>query len=104
MEMTKKNRDLIITTLYEKCSEGEISVSQREKLIQKVNSMLVVSESAKKNDNYVNITNDTELSSLEKYKMFKESVYTKYSNGDITLEQREELLEKARDRFYEITE
>lgn len=104
MEMTKEKRDLIITTLYERCSNGEISCTQREKLIQKVNSMFVVKESTELPNDQINTTNTKEYSPTEKYSMFKESVYKKYNNKEITLEQREELLEKARDKFFTISE
>lgn len=102
MEMTKEKRDKIITTLYERCSKGEISCEQRETLIRKTNSMFVVSESTERPETTVN--NTKELSPKEKYNAVKSAVYTKHSNGEITLEQREELLEKARDRFCTISE
>ena len=100
MKMTKEKRDLIKDTLYERCSNGEISCAQREKLIQKMNSMFVVSESTNQTTN----TEEREFSPVEKYNMFKESVYEKYNKKQITLEQREELLERARDRFFTVSE
>jgi hypothetical protein len=103
MEMTKEKRDTIIDTLYERCSNGEISISQREALIQKTNSLFITTESSNlstESEEDTLIETKTYISPKEKYHMFKESVYKKYSSGEITLEAREELLEKARDKFF----
>jgi hypothetical protein len=103
MEMTKESRDTIITSLYEKYGKGEISATQREQLIQKVNSKFytemtaVTTEKAKSDDKPEKKTK--ELSSKEKYDLFKTTVYDKCKNGEITEEFREELLEKAREKF-----
>ena len=131
MTMSKENRDTIISSLYERCSNGEISVSQREALIQKTNSMFFATEFSKQNtsneDNVVeeSVENNIEettveesvdeeiidssivesnLSPKEKYNLFKESVYERYSKGDIGITVREELLEKARDKFFTFSE
>lgn len=97
MLMTKEKRDTIVSALYERCSNGEISIDQREKLIQKTNSMFIVNETETHN---VKESAQVELSPKEKYNMFKESVYKKYADGEINAEAREMLLEKARDRFF----
>lgn len=102
MEMTKEKRDLIITNLYDRCAKGEISRNQREKLIQKTNSMFTATESAVETES-VNTTEMEKNSPKEKYEMFKESVYKKFSNGEITIETREILLEKARDTFFTLS-
>lgn len=109
MKMTKEVRDTLVTTLYEKCANGEISRDQRELLIQKANSMFVAEASVQTEETPVEETPVVEeareeLSPKEKYNIFKESVYEKYTEGKITLEQREELLEKAREKFLSITE
>lgn len=105
MEMTRTKRDAIITSLYERCSKGEISVAQRESLIQKTNSMFIATESTKEPVvDTVNEEKQLEISPMDKYDLFKESVYQKCAKGEITLENREELLAKARDKFFTIPE
>ena len=104
MEMTKELREKFIDVLYERCANGEISRDQRELLIEKVNSMFVATESETTTVDTDNVTESREFSSKEKYNMFRESVYAKCANGDITVEQREALLEKARDSFLQIEE
>ena len=47
MEMTKDLRDKIVTILYEKCANGEISLGQREMLIRKANKELMITEGCK---------------------------------------------------------
>lgn len=105
MEMTKEKRDAIVTTLYEKCGNGEISRDQREALIQKANAMFVATEAPVEHvESESNTESTNELSPREKYNMFKEAVYNKCTKGEITVEAREELLEKAREEFLTISE
>lgn len=101
--MTKENRKTIIDALYNRCANGEISLEQRELLIRKVNSLHDITESCdiENVSEEMNIDTDDELiSSSQKYEMFKDAVYRKCKNGDITLDMREKLLQKARDKFY----
>lgn len=99
--MTKETRKTIVDALYDRYANGEISLEQRELLIRKANSMYTVTESVDNTDEETNaVAEERPLDPTQKYNMFKESVYQKYKNGDITLEMREELLQKARDKFY----
>ena len=113
MAMTKEKRDTIVSTLYEKCANGEISLNQRELLIQKANNLLIAESCINNESSFTESTETvienaenekTELSPKEKYNIFKESVYAKCIKGEITIEAREELLEKAREKFFPITE
>jgi hypothetical protein len=112
MLMTKEKRDTIVSVLYEKCSNGEISLNQRELLIRKANNMLITESSIDSDNSSASIefmesaveSEKSELSPKEKYKMFKECVYTKCAKGEITVEMRESLLEKAREKFFPISE
>lgn len=105
MEMTKEKRDMIITSLYEKYGKGEISVNQREQLIQKMNDKFYVemvniaTENAKADEEIDNEEKSIESPLKEKFEMFKEAVDAKYENGEITEEFRDQLLEKAKDKF-----
>lgn len=104
MKMTKEMRDNLVTVLYERCSKGEISVEQRELLIQKANSAFVAESTEKTVEEETPVVETQELTAKEKYDRIKTMVYEKCTNGEITVDQREELLEKARDRFLTITE
>ena len=112
MEMNREKRDTIISSLYERCSNGEISVSQRETLIQKTNSMFFATETQKQNISTKSIVEESvessieecEISPMEKYNLFKESVYEKCAKGEISITVREELLAKARDKFLNFSE
>ena len=114
MNMTKETRKTLVDELYNRCANGEISLEQRECLILKVNSMYM--ESVMDNNNTPEtsevvidtveepVKESKQISPNEKYTMFKNAVYKKYSTGEITLEAREELLEKARNEFFTISE
>ena len=107
MKMTKEMRDNIITVLYEKCANGEISIDQRELLIQKANSALITEDVETETDletEATNIVESTELSPKEKYDAFKTLVYEKCAEGELTEDEREDLLVKAVDRFLTISE
>ncbi len=141
MKMTKEFRDEIVTVLYEKCSAGEITVDEREELIQEANNELIdgvdlpyddevseevhveeacakeAAEEEKPADSEEEPEKEPEepkekeeapkdkeksskkLTKKEKYEIFKDAVYKKCKDGEITEEFREQLLEKARETF-----
>lgn len=121
MKMTKELRDEIVTELYERCASGEISVEEREYIIQEATNDFISgvdidtpelqvekcedetpsekSDDAKSEDKTSEENPSKELSQKEKYELFKDAVYKKCKDGEITEEFREELLEKAREKF-----
>ena len=107
MEMTKELRDEILTVLYEKCSNGEITVEEREELIQDATDeyLMTITEAAteKKEEqadsNEEKAEPDKKLSSKEKYDMLKDAVDKKCEAGEITEDFRDKLLEKASKEF-----
>ena len=105
MEMTKEIRDTLVTTLYERCSIGEISRNQRELILQKINSLFVATEAKKNCDEGECDKSDKsdkaekKLSPKEKYKIFKDEVYKRCANKEFDEDTREALLEKAREEF-----
>ena len=111
MEMTREIRDNLITSLYDRYGKGEISINQRELLIQKINDKFYTESVAIMNEN-TNTENEPEVEPAiepeetsnetptnEKFDLFKESVDKKFEAGEITEELREQLLEKARAKF-----
>jgi hypothetical protein len=117
MKMTKEIRDTIVTALYDRYGKGEISIGQREQLIQKINdkfyeeSVTVMIEKSKEEDTPVEEdapTKTEEVSeepveetecSNEKFDKFKKAVEEKCKNGEITEDVRDQLLEKAKEAF-----
>lgn len=104
MEMTKEKRDMIITSLYDKYGKGEISVTQREQLIQKMNDKFytemaaITTEKAKSEDDESDKA-AKELSPKEKFELFKTTVEERCEKGEITEDFRDQLLEKAKEKF-----
>ena len=101
--MTNEQRDALVEVFYEKCANGEISRAQRELLIQKANSQFIATEACVKaeaaDDDKCDKKSDKKLTPKEKYDKVKEALYEKHSKKEITEEQREALLEMARDKF-----
>ena len=92
MSLTKIERDRLVDEFYNRCANGEISINQRELLITKVNSEIDISsfmESASKPS-----MNMEERK--EKLDAIKDRLYSDWKSGKITLEQREDLLLRAK--------
>ena len=99
MSLTKVERDRLVDEFYNRYTNGEISRNQRELLITKVNSMVDMSsfmESATKIE-HRSIPID-ELKA--KFDAYKTRLYEDCSNGVITVEQREYLILKAKDKIF----
>jgi hypothetical protein len=112
MEMNKETRDTIITSLYDKYGKGEISATQREQLIQKINDKFytemtaIMTEKAKVKEAEETETEDAEKpdkecdkKSNDKFDKFKEEVDKRCENGETTEDFRDQLLEKAKEKF-----
>lgn len=110
MEMTKEKRDTIITSLYDRYGKGEISATQREQLIQKVNDTFytemvsITTEKAKSEQEEdkakkAKDSKDCDKPSKEKFELFKKTVDERCEKGEITEEFRDQLLEKAKEKF-----
>lgn len=95
MSLTKVERDRLVDEFYNRCSNGEISINQRELLITKVNSEIDISS-------FMESTKEPSMSMKERKEKFddiKNRLYTDWKNGKITFEQREELVLKAKDKL-----
>lgn len=93
MSLTKVERDRLVDEFYNRCSNGEISINQRELLITKVNSEMDISS-------FMESTKEPSMSMedrKEKLDAIKDRLYSDWKSGKITLEQREELLLRAKD-------
>ena len=95
MSLTKVERDRLVDEFYNRCSNGEISINQRELLITKINSEIDISS-------FMESTKEPSMSMKERKEKFddiKNRLYTDWKNGKITFEQREELVLKAKDKL-----
>ena len=90
--MTKEEKNSIASIIYERYSVGEISLDEREDLLKELNNKYI-----KENTLVEDFEIDEDV--LDKLRMFKEAVYDKYSNGEITLETREKLIARANEEF-----
>lgn len=80
--------------LYEACNNGLITLSEREELIDKANT-----------NTFIEAANNTTygydfLSTEDKFKQVRRVLYERCSNGEISEDEREELLLNARRKFY----
>lgn len=90
--MTKEEKNSLASIIYERHSIGEISLDERENLIKELNNKYI-----KENTLVEDFEIDEDV--LDKLNIFKEAVYEKYSNGEITLETREKLIARANEEF-----
>lgn len=93
MSLTKIERDRLVDEFYNRCSNGEISINQRELLITKVNSEMDISSFMESTSKPFMSMEDRK----EKFDAIKDRLYSDWKSGKITLEQREELLLRAKD-------
>lgn len=93
MSLTKVERDRLVDEFYNRCANGEISINQRELLITKVNSEMDISSFMESTSNPFMSMEDRK----EKLDAIKDRLYSDWKSGKITLEQREELLLRAKD-------
>lgn len=92
MSLTKVERDRLVDEFYNRCANGEISINQRELLITKVNSEIDISS-------FMESTSEPSMNMeerKEKLDAIKDRLYSDWKSGKITLEQREELLLRAK--------
>lgn len=106
MKLNKDQRNKMISVLYERCSNGEISVKQRELLIGKLNNSVymesgIPEQCVDKKADDSSVLKSAGLSSTEKYGKIKKVLYERCNNGEITVEQREELLLRAKNDIFQ---
>lgn len=80
-------------SIYESCQKGEITIEEREELLADMDREFLLKEC----EDIQHIS----LSNREKYKGVVNALYEKCSEGEITVEEREYLINKARDQFFE---
>ena len=93
MSLTKFERDRLVDEFYNRYANGEISINQRELLITKVNSEMDISSFMESTSKPFMSMEDRK----EKLDAIKDRLYSDWKSGKITLEQREELLLRAKD-------
>ena len=95
----KESEDFINArkSIYESCNRGEISLDEREDLLQDLNRKMMVQESE-------DISIENGSTNKQKFDSVCRSIYERCSNGEITLNEREILIDKARAMFLENTD
>ena len=102
--MNKVTREKVKRELYNRCQMGEISINQRETLLQKLSEK-----------NYENYLFEKALEEIDRplkpkkrtykenpkvlFERAKSEIYTRHAKGEISLTQREDLIAKARKEF-----
>lgn len=94
-ESTEFNTEKI--AIYEACSKGEITVEEREELLQNLKDRLYLSEAY--TDDEV-LLEEEGLSKKEKFEKVRSVLYERCSKGELTVEQRESLIIKAKEMIF----
>lgn len=83
--------------IYEACSKGEITLEEREELLQNLKDRQYLSEAY--TDDEV-LLEEEGLSNKEKFEKVRSVLYERCSKGELTVEQRESLIMKAKDMIF----
>ena len=94
MSITMERYDQIADHLYRKCSEGEISVNQREHLLTKAKNEVDGSHLFKNKITIESVDDNAYTDFFEE----KDRIYQEWADGLITLHEREELILEARNK------
>lgn len=87
-------------SIYEACQRGEITVEEREELLQNLKDKHYLGEASL---NTEGVENDG-LSNKEKFEKVKSVLYERCKNGELTVEERENLIFKAKEMIFTETE
>lgn len=91
-DMETQNKDYLKQSLYDACNAGEITVEEREELLQSAYNDRYLSESLSDiNEGYSN---------KEKFEKIKSILYERCSNGEISINQREHLIDMAYNKIF----
>lgn len=85
-----------VKTLYESCSEGKITLDEREELLAQLNTNAVLGDEIARVDN--------SMIAKEKYDAVAKALYKRCQDGEITVDEREQLLDKAKATIFQIKE
>jgi hypothetical protein len=81
--------------LYESCANGEITLEEREELLNNLKDKKYLSEASE-----YEIYNES-LDKKDKFNAIKHALYERCANGELTVEQRETLICKAKEMIFE---
>ena len=82
-------------SIYEACANGEITLEEREELLVNLRDKKYLSEAS---DYEIN---DNSINNKERFEAIKLALYERCSNGELTVEQRESLINKAKEMILE---
>ena len=93
IEMAKSNPENRKLALYEACDRGEITIEEREELLKDIFESEYI-------ENTDEILHDDRYSMTQKFDKVRAILYEKCNNGEITVEARESLINKAREMIF----
>lgn len=79
--------------IYEACSHGLISLSDREELLEKSRVNMYV-------ENAKSVSDFNKLSTDDKFKQVRKTLYEKCKSGEISIDERDEMILNARRKFF----
>ena len=82
--------------IYQACESGEINEEEREILLEELRNEMALTESTIELE-----ASEEPLSKREKYDRIKSILYEKCGNGEISEEEREDMIRKAYDKIFE---
>lgn len=99
--MTNKEKfDKVKSVLYERCNNGEISIEEREKYISIATEDLIT----KPAQEALALENAEEESKIEKlneiFERASDKAYEAWVNDEITVEERDAIVEKAKEKIF----
>ena len=80
-------------SIYESCQKGEITIEEREELLADMDREILLKECEE--------MQEVSLSNREKYKAVVSALYEKCNEGELSVEERENLIAKAQKQFLE---
>ena len=83
-------------TIYEACANGSITIEEREELLAEMESNSVLSDEIARVDN--------DMLAKEKYDKVVKALYKRCNENEISVEEREELIEKAKKEIFGLKE
>ena len=117
---SKEEYNALVKVFYEKCDNGEISLDQREILInhakneylttvmentkENVPDSEIMEEETKENTDSNDESSSSDVVTLEnaksEFERFKHVIYEKCNNGEISNDERESLIQRAKDDIF----
>lgn len=84
-------------SIYESCKKGEITVEEREELLHELQNKYYLLEASRCDESFME---ETLLSNKEKFEKVRTVLYERCKKGELTVEERENLISKAKETIF----